>query len=55
MRSDSKKNVSADADQNRAPSLTCVRLEFDVGNLLGNELCFPQEGVRIWNTGIISM
>lgn len=38
-----------------APSLTCVRLEFDVENLLENELCFPQEGVRIWNTGIISM
>ena len=28
MCSDSKKNMSAFADQNHAPSLTCVRLEF---------------------------
>ena len=30
MCSDSKKNMSAFADQNHAPSLTCVRLEFNV-------------------------
>ena len=28
MCSDSEKNMSAFADQNHAPSLTCVRLEF---------------------------
>ena len=30
MCSDSEKNMSAFADQNHAPSLTCVRLEFTV-------------------------
>ena len=30
MCSDSKKNMSAFADQNHAPSLTCVRLELIV-------------------------
>ena len=36
MCSDSEKNMSAFADQNHAPSLTCVRLE-----LIGNYVEFP--------------
>ena len=32
MCSDSEKNMSAFADQNHAPSLTCVRLELDVAS-----------------------
>ena len=30
MCSDSEKNMSAFADQNHAPSLTCVRLELNI-------------------------
>ena len=40
MCSDSEKNMSAFADQNHAPSLTCVRLEFS--SAFQTELNVPQ-------------
>ena len=43
MCSDSEKNMSAFADQNHAPSLTCVRLEFKKVGVVVRE--YPQNSV----------